>query len=659
MPSTPRTLAALSTLALLAMAGGTAAQARSVAKKSIAVQSISAVSGMEEPHFRDHGFGVAAAPDFALAGKPVGSGTAPAGSQPVGLHGSNIAVLSGDVIVADADSGELVRTTPDGTVTASLAIGTGVSQLVLDPDAKRAYVADRSHDRVVVVDVSDGLVEVDAFRTPTEPFGLALSPGRSTLLVTAVADKTLSAIELSTGFERWSMTVGPEPRGVAISPSGNEALVSFLTTGVVGRVSLENNDPRIEYVSLDPAAPQASPGMPATQATGDEGRGFVRNAFAAIYAGNDVAVVPHQLSLPQVANPEALGDTGGYGGGGAFASPITHRLAFLGMPDEGESGRVGTAFATTNVHQPRAATYDAASDTLFVVGFGSDDVLAVADVSQASVHMAWKAHVPSSSACGPQGVAYDAGAEEVVVFCSLSRTTHRMAGTNGAQVADGQSAPLTKSHLSQSAQRGREVFRLGNSTRISSNGAMACASCHAEGRADGLTWFLQGNVLQTPLLSGRVMGSHPFKWDGKDATISDSLSNTVGRLGGTGITKAEVKDLTAFLAAMPAPRTPAAEEPAAVARGQKLFESNTTGCATCHNGPLLTDQKAHGIAEDLPAVDTPSLIGLAASAPYYHDGSAPTLASLLRGKGNVHGMGRLSKLDESQIGDLVAYMESL
>ena len=155
------------------------------------------------------------------------------------------------------------------------------------------------------------------------------------------------------------------------------------------------------------------------------------------------------------------------------------------------------------------------------------------------------------------------------------------------------------------------------------------------------------------------MGSHPFKWDGKDPTITDSLTNTVGRLGGTGLSKAEVKDLTAFLASMPAPRTPRAEEPAAVARGKALFESDATGCATCHNGPLLTDQKAHPIAADLPNVDTPSLIGLAASAPYYHDGSAPTLQSLLRGKGNIHGMGRLSKLDEGQVGDLVAYMESL
>ncbi|MCR9159341.1 MAG: c-type cytochrome [Nannocystaceae bacterium] len=658
MPSTPRTLAALSTLALVAVAGG--AEARSVIKQqAVQVPHMAAVNtiGDIDGEFGHLG-GFSRAPDFSLTGKPVGAGTPPATSQPGGLHGSNIAVLDGDVLVVDADSGELIRTTPDGNKVASLALGSGASQLVLDADAKKVYVADRSHDRVVVVDVSDGLTEVDAFRTAVEPFGLALSPDRKTLLVTSVADKTLAAIELDTGFEQWSMTVGPEPRGVAFSPSGKEALVTFLTTGVVGRVSFAQKTPSIDYVSLDPAAPQ--PALNGSKAlSGDEGRSFVRNAFAAVYAGNDVAVVPHQLSVPQSANADELGDSGGYGGGGGFAAPITHRLAFLGMPDEGEAARVDSAFALTSVHQPRAAAYHAASDTMFVVGFGSDDVLAVSDVSQASVHLAWKAPVPAPKACGPNGVAFDEGADELVVFCSLSRTTHRMAASTGAQVRGGQSPELAKSTLSASAQRGQEIFRRGNSQRISTGGVMACASCHAEGRADGLTWFLTGNILQTPFLSGRVMGSHPFKWDGKDATLTDSLTNTVGRLGGTGLSKTEVKDLTAFLAALPAPRTPSAEEPAAVARGRQLFESDATGCADCHNGPLLTDQNAHPVAPDLPEVDTPSLIGLASSAPYYHDGSAPTLEALLRGKGNIHGMGRLSKLDDGEIGDLVAYMESL
>lgn len=664
MPSTSRTVAALSTLALLALAGGAEARSKitnKISKRPVQQQAVmSEIGHFEEPFNGDfrHG-GFAMAPDFALDGTPVGAGTPPSTSQPVGLSSSNIAVFGGDVLVVDADSGQLIRTTPDGNKTASLSLSQGASQLVLDPDAKRLYVADRGNDRVVVVDVSDGLVEVDAYRTAVEPFGLALTPDRKSLLVTSVADQSLSAIELSTGFERWSMAVGPEPRGVAISPSGDEALVTFLTTGVVGRVSLGKN-PAVDYISLDPAAPTTNPFGGADKAlTGDEGRGFVRNAFAAVYAGNGVAVVPHQLSTPQAPNAEEFGDTGGYGGGGGFNAPISHRLAFLGMPDQGEAARVDTAFATTNVHQPRAAAYDAASDTLFVVGYGSDDVLAVGDVSQASVHMAWKAPVAAGKACGPNGVAFDAGADELVVFCSLTRTTHRMTATTGAQVSGGHSGELAKSHLSASAQRGQEIFRRGNSTQISTGGAMACASCHAEGRADGLTWFLTGNILQTPFLSGRVMGSHPFKWDGKDATLTDSLTNTVGRLGGSGLSAGDVNDLSEFLAALPSPRVPTPEEPAAVARGQKLFESDATGCARCHNGPLLTDQKAHPIAPDLPKVDTPSLIGLASSAPYYHDGSAPTLQALLLGKGNIHGMGRLSKLDEGQIGDLVAYMESL
>ncbi len=669
MKTSPRIVVALSTLALTAVAGGASARSKVSVKQGLAIEQMAVSEGIPEFHgdVMMQGGGVFQ-PDFQLDGQPVGTAQAPAGQRVSGLNSSSIAVFEGDVLVVDADSGELIRTDREGNKIASLAIGRGAPQLVVDGDAGRAYVADRSGDRVVVVDLSQGLQEVDAFATKAEPFGLALAPDRSTLLVTTVADKTLSGIDLSTGFESWSLTVGPEPRGVAFSPDGKEALVTFLTTGVVGRVDLARaaDDPRIRYVSLDPAAPggvdaSGRRNLPGSVQSDDQGRSFSRNAFAAVYAGNGVAIVPHQLSTPHLAGAEeSRGESGGYGGGGNFAAPITHRLAFLGLPDQGEGGSVRTAFATTNLHQPRAAAYDAASDTMFVVGYGSDDVLAVGDVSQASVHMAWKMPLSTGQACGANGIAVDEEAGDVVVFCSLSRTTKRIKADKGSELASGGlSQVLAKSHLSVSAQRGEAIFRQGNSTRISTGGAMACASCHAEGRADGLTWFLQGNILQTPLLSGRVMGSHPFKWDGKDSDIDSSLTNTVTRLGGTGLSKAEVKDLTAFLASMPQPRTPTADEPVAVARGKKLFESDDTGCADCHNGSLLTDQKMHEIASDLPAVDTPSLIGLAHSAPYYHDGSAPTLQSLLRGKGNIHGMGRTSKLSEGQIGDLVAYMESL
>jgi hypothetical protein len=61
----------------------------------------------------------------------------------------------------------------------------------------------------------------------------------------------------------------------------------------------------------------------------------------------------------------------------------------------------------------------------------------------------------------------------------------------------------------------------------------------------------------------------------------------------------------------------------------------------------------------LPEADTPSLIGLAASAPYYHDGSADSLDTLLRGGGAGHGMVDPSRFDRTQRRDLVAFLESL
>ncbi|MEX1362591.1 MAG: hypothetical protein AB1Z98_05655, partial [Nannocystaceae bacterium] len=375
------------------------------------------------------------------------------------------------------------------------------------------------------------------------------------------------------------------------------------------------------------------------------------------------AVVPHQLSTPHLASEEFEVEASGYGGGNGFTPPIVHRLAFLATPDAGESGAVRTVMARTNLHQPRALAYDGRSDTLYVAGYGSDDVLAVANVSQASVHATWQHRISDADgACGPEGLAVDPDDGHVLVFCSLTRKVVRLAGdpaSSNPPVVVAHSSELAASRLSDEAQRGRELFRRGNAPEISSFGAMACASCHGEARADGLSWRLQGHNLQTPLLAGRIAGAHPFKWDGKDPNITASLTNTVQRLGGFGISTQQANEIAAFLESMEAPRAPTVDDAAAVARGKALFEGEITGCATCHSGPLMTDQMQYDLDTDLDEADTPSLVGLATSAPYYHDGSAQTLEALLRGNASIHGMGRIAKLSDGQISDLVQYLETL
>jgi cytochrome c553 len=652
-PAMPRALRTVTILccSTLAVAGGMA-DARS---KSIS------------PHFQSEAAfmgGNFVAP-FTLESAPVGEGQAPAAAPvPASLQGSKIAAIRGGAVVVDADSGKLVRTDANGAPLAQLDIAPGAAQLVVDAANDRVFVSDRHSDRIVVVSLAEGgLRQVDSFSTKAEPFGLALTPDGKTLLVTTVADHSLSAFDVGTGMPRWNLELGPEPRGVAVSPQGHEALVTFLTTGAVARIDLQRDQPKVSFVSLDPGVrASAQFGVPApVDPLSDEGKSFARNAFAAAYVGHDVAVVPHQLSAPHLATGDFEVEASGYGGGNGFTSPVNHRLAFLATPDAGEQGAVQLAMATTNLHQPRALAYDGKSDTLYVAGYGSDDIMAVADVSQHSVHATWQHRV---AGCGPEGLAVDPGDGHVLVFCGLTRQVVRLSGdpqSPNAPTEVAHSSELAASRLSPEAQRGQELFRRGNAGEISTFGAMACSSCHAEERADGLSWRLQGKNLQTPLLAGRMDGSHPHKhkWDGQDPDLKTSLINTVQRLGGTGINAQQARELTAFLESVPAPRKPTVEDPTAVARGKQLFESEVTGCASCHNGALFTDEESYDIANDLPEVNTPSLVGLAHSAPYYHDGSARTLEAMLRDNASIHGMGNVAKLSDQQIDDLVQYLETL
>jgi len=109
---------------------------------------------------------------------------------------------------------------------------------------------------------------------------------------------------------------------------------------------------------------------------------------------------------------------------------------------------------------------------------------------------------------------------------------------------------------------------------------------------------------------------------------------------------------------MPGARAPT-QGKTSVARGKALFESAELGCASCHEGTAYTDRDRHAFGTK-DAFDTPGLAGLAASAPYFHDGSAATLEEVLRDRGRVHGMADEAKaLTPDQLRDLVAFLQSL
>jgi cytochrome c peroxidase len=114
-------------------------------------------------------------------------------------------------------------------------------------------------------------------------------------------------------------------------------------------------------------------------------------------------------------------------------------------------------------------------------------------------------------------------------------------------------------------------------------------------------------------------------------------------------------------------------------RGLELFLT-TGGCTTCHTGPFLTEQDYHpagihgdegrykvtGQATNKEAFRVPTLRDVDRTAPYFHDGSAPTLEDAVFFRGNEMTREEAKKnpgakltITEAEAKDVTAFLRSL
>ncbi|HZN91113.1 MAG TPA: cytochrome c peroxidase, partial [Myxococcales bacterium] len=294
---------------------------------------------------------------------------------------------------------------------------------------------------------------------------------------------------------------------------------------------------------------------------------------------------------------------------------------------------------------------------------------------------------------GTTGLALDG--DRVITFAAFDRVLVSASSGGGPRVE----VSLGAGRLDAQLARGRRLF-FRNDKAISS-AHLACASCHVDGREDGLVWRLQGGRLQTPSLAGRLEDTAPYNWHGTTRTLPDNIAQTIERLGGGGLDRADREALARYLTEGLRPvRTAPTGDRAMVAQGRTLFHDRTVGCSSCHDSASgFTDGEAHDVeslsraereeltrtaeqarvepseedkvegllartANKAPAptvissaFDTPALRQLALTAPYFHDGSAKTLEELV--DGNRDRMGRTSHLSTDERRALVAYLRTL
>jgi len=151
-----------------------------------------------------------------------------------------------------------------------------------------------------------------------------------------------------------------------------------------------------------------------------------------------------------------------------------------------------------------------------------------------------------------------------------------------------------------------------------------------------------------------------------DARIGVNVTN-----GSDDRVSSKLEGLQAYQLSLAAPMPPAGSfDVAAAARGKAVFE-NQGGCSTCHSGPQFTDAntRLHPPSDSMAEPETPSyaarsatklyrtspLKGVWQHAPYFHNGSAATLADVVNTYNTKLGLG----LSAPQAADLVEYLKSL
>ncbi len=226
--------------------------------------------------------------------------------------------------------------------------------------------------------------------------------------------------------------------------------------------------------------------------------------------------------------------------------------------------------------------------------------------------------------------------------------------------------------LAPQVLRGKQMFFDARDPRLARDSYLSCASCHNDGGHDGRVWDMTNlgeGLRNTMSLRGRGAAGQGFlHWSSNFDELQDFESQIRTLSGGTGLmsdadfnagtrnqplgdrksaVSADLDALAAYVASLGAfddsPwRTANGELTAAGAKGRDLFTA--LNCGACHAGRAFTGsgnntpidigtiKQSSGARLNgaLSGIDIPTLRDVWATAPYLHDGSAPTLESAVR-----------------------------
>jgi len=553
----------------------------------------------------------------------------------------------------------LALDTSSGAIAGALEAGHTTSALVLSPDGNHLFACNRFGNDVWRFNLRSGR-EVGRLRVVREPVAAAITPDGRTLVVAnhlpaGRADRygvaaCVTLMDGTAGSERHVKLPNGSTglRGVCLSPDGRYAFV----THILARYELPTTQIEFGWINANALS------------IVDIGRGERLNT------------VLLDDKFLGAANPwgVACSEDGRWL---CVAHAGTHELSIIDLPAlmarlakvaaEGRGEVVGeTTYDDRNevldfFRRQRAAAegkryedlYDAS--TIFTIG-GAEGVSNDLDF------LAGIRHRVALRGKGPRAVVVADGKAYVADYFTdqievVSLAERKVVG----RLALGPPPSPTPERLG-------EMFF--NDATLCYQHWQSCASCHPEGRADGLNWDLlndgMGNLKNTKslLLSHKTP---PVMSAGVRASAEAAV-----RAGFTHILFARPREdraaaIDAYLKSLrpvPSPHLVEGHLSPAAQRGKALFFDPKIGCSACHPPPLYTDLKRYDVGSKGPTdlrsrFDTPTLIEVWRTAPYLHDGRYESIRDvILKGR---HGLkdAVFKALSKRQIEDLIEFVLSL
>ncbi|MES2634807.1 MAG: galactose oxidase-like domain-containing protein [Pseudomonadota bacterium] len=567
------------------------------------------------------------------------------------------------VVNADNDSVSVFDTASRARL-AEISVGASPRTLALAPDGK-VWVVNKGAATLSVIDpASLAVSRTVQLPRASQPHGIAMARGIGSALVTLEATGQLLKINTGTFAIAAALAVGSNPRHVSVAADGRTAYVSrFITPPLPGESTVFVNPGtaggEVVVVNSATMARKRTVVLAHSDVPDGEtqGRGIPNYLGAAAISpdGTQAFVPSKQDNVKRGAQRDGL----------ALNFQHTVRAVSSRISLVSQTEVLGARIDHDNAGVASAAAFDPLGVFLFVALETSREV-AVLDAHRRNQFLRIDVgRAPQGLAVAPDGLTLyvhnfmdrtvDVFDLRLLVQQSLAQAS--LMATLGA---------VTTEKLAANVLRGKQFFYDARDVRLARDRYMSCASCHNEGGSDGRVWDLraQGEGLRnTTSLLGRGGGHGNLHWSNNFNEVQDFEDQIRNLAGGTGLMSDETyrvgtrnqplgdnkagvsQDLDALAAYVKSLDTfaPAPARPSAVAlsstgaKGRTAFIS--MGCASCHGGANFTRSAADNPADigtlksasglrlggPLTGIDVPTLRDVWATAPYLHDGSAPTL----------------------------------